>query len=445
MSAQVIGYLGENGVRDVRIPIGHLLDKWQGLRPLLVMVPVGGSDDEAYPVQYKLEGTDLVWQVSDADTAVAGTTKAAVRMVDDDGRVGMDEPFQVIISPNLSSGGEPPVVIKPWVDKLATLVPRAESAAERAENAAQNWESGTVPNALALDGKPPSYYLPVANLFINPDFAIAQAGYNSLHGNEYFCADRWNGTNDEISLSRNTGYITLTSTADYRQIYQKILVSDLVADAYTFAVTRRSASVASSLYLYGENANGNATAIRSVSMSRGDEWQTFVLNFTRAEVAQYTKIWCCIRNQATGAVDYKEPGLYPGTYTDKTLPPFVPPDPTLELMKCKYRYQKYRFATWAAMGSGFSSNVATAYLLFTPEVPLADDVNLSLSIPGNILYRVNGKTYNVDASTGTIINHTNMLLIQFTGLSIDSSDLNSAGFFINGGTSALSVEISAYL
>lgn len=194
-------------------------------------------------------------------------------------------------------------------------------------------KTDTVANADKLGGKEPEYYLPAVNLLDNSDFAIAQAGYNAMHGNEYFCADRWNRTNNEISLSRNAGYITLTSTADYRQIYQKVLVSDLVADAYTFAVKKRSASVSSSLYLYGENANGNATNIKSVSMGTGGEWQTFVLNFTRADVAQYTKIWCCIRNQAIGAVDYNEPVLYPGTYTADTLPPYVPTHPRVENLK----------------------------------------------------------------------------------------------------------------
>ena len=217
-------------------------------------------------------------------------------------------------------------------------------------------KTDTVANAEKLAGHPASYYLPVRNLLINPDFAIAQAGYNSLHGDAYFCADRWNGSNNEITLSKNVGYITLTSTADYRQIYQKILVSDLVSDEYTFAVTRRSASVASSLYLYGENANGNATSIKSVSMSKGDEWQTFVLNFTRAEVAQYTKIWCCIRNQATGAADYKEPGLYPGTYTAKTLPPYVPKGYAAELLACEVA-EKTSIFEWKHVGTAYAEAV----------------------------------------------------------------------------------------
>lgn len=335
MSAQVIGYLGENGVRDVRIPIGHLLDKWQGLRPLLVMVPVGGSDDEAYPVQYTLDGTDLVWHVSDADTAVAGTTKAAVRMVDDGGRVGMDEPFQVIISPNLSAGGEPPVVIKPWVDKLATLVPRAESAAERAENAAQNWEAGTAPNALALGDKAPEYYLPVQNLLVNPDFAIAQAGYGGWHGNVMYAADRWSSDADlQFAHDGNGLTIKNTGTTWYRSIRQKVLLKNPAGKTYTLAVT---CNTTNSIRLTMAKFESTSFIASSFYNGTGSD-SVFVLvakipsDYTERGVTVTLAPDCDSSGNNVNALQMR---LYEGEYTADSLPPFMPPDHTLELAKCQ--------------------------------------------------------------------------------------------------------------
>lgn len=382
MSAQVIGYLGENGVRDVRIPIGHLLDKWQGLRPSLVMVPVGGSDDEAYPVQYKLEGTDLVWQVSDADTAVAGTTKAAVRMVDDGGRVGMDEPFQVIISPNLSAGGEPPVVIKPWVDKLATLVPRAEAAAERAENAAQNWENGTAPNALALDGKPPSCYLPVQNLLVNPDFAIAQAGYGGLHGAEKYAADRW--MIDRAVCAKVTSGLSLAwngTESSNGYIVQKVFHAFETGKTYTIAAKiDGTISVFSFQYSDGIDKVGyHSDGKRFCRFLAENKSVTFYVTSTTPVIVQWA-------------------ALYEGTYTAETMPTHVPNKYAAELLECQ------RYCLVFETNDTYETILATGYTdssFARFEIDLAVPMRIdspSISIDSGIVFgvRYNGTYVQVD-------------------------------------------------
>lgn len=164
MNTQVIGYRGENGTRDVRIPIAHLLEQWPDLTPAMVMVPVGGSEDDAYLLSTTLDGTDLVWHVTDSDTIAAGTTKASVRMVGADGRVAMDEVFTVTISPNLSAGGEVPEGTQPWIDMLAIEVGKAQTAtqdandaaaaagdaAERAEEAAEVLENAPIPRSTSI-------------------------------------------------------------------------------------------------------------------------------------------------------------------------------------------------------------------------------------------------------------------------------------------------------
>lgn len=338
MSAQVIGYLGENGVRDVRIPIGHLLEKWQGLRPSLVMVPVGGSDDEAYPVQYTMDGTDLVWHVSDEDTAVAGTTKAAVRMVDDDGRVGMDEPFQVIISSNLSAGGEPPVVIKPWLDQLVVLVPRAEAAAGRAENAAgraenaaQNWENGTASNSNKLGDKSPEYYLPAVQLLDNPDFAIAQAGHGGMHGAMPYAADRWMMPWG-CSIAVLGGIKTLTATE--WTFVQQVLWADRRDDGktYTLAIELADGNVAVCSGTVPIDASSEVT-VAEVNIS-----SSVTLSIVKGSTKELN---ARITFSGSATISFKHLVMYPGTYTAETLPPFVPRPYAVELAECQWYYRDY--------------------------------------------------------------------------------------------------------
>lgn len=416
MSAQVIGYLGENGVRDVRIPIGHLLDKWQGLRPLLVMVPVGGSDDEAYPVQYTLDGTDLVWHVSDADTAVAGTTKAAVRMVDDGGRVGMDEPFQVIISQNLSAGGEPPVVVKPWVDKLATLVHRAEAAAERAENAAQNWESGTAPNALAFDGKPPSYYLPAVNLLDNPDFAIAQAGYpvwdqtnqkwtSGLHGTKLYAADRWVAEGlASASYSNQNGLTLKIVSGSVGRLIQRSPSDNIYGKPITAAVYLSDGSMIV------------ATGTHPASAPSSEEYfgQTTTTNmrlYLAALPAGLYDVHVWMRAGTMHTI--KAIVCYEGTYTADTLPPYVPPDPVNELLKCQRYY--YKIPAYFPIGAGYVVNIDTARILL--NLPVKMQANPSLPVDSSIVLVQNGGGKILTDIGAEVINNGVRLTLTTPGLS----------------------------
>lgn len=263
------------------------------------------------------------------------------------------------------------------------------------------------------------------NLLANSYFAkpVGQAGLGDdvYHGSDIYPADRWKEWT--VGTTHHFDPITGLTTSENCTFAQ--VVDVLLNKPYTIALGFSDGTVlAANGVLSTENSIsiGSSNGIARLYVSGGVTY--FSIGFCA------NCIWVA---------------LYEGSYTAETLPPYVPPDSAVDLMKCKYRYQKYRFATWAPIGSGFSSNVTTAYLFFTLEAPLAHDANISLKMTGNILYRVNGKTYNIDASTGTVLKHINMLAIQFPGLSIDSSDLNSAGFFINGGTSALTVEISADL
>ena len=158
MGAVFIGYRGENAVREIKIPVSHLTSEFPGMTVCMSMVPVGGSDDDAYLLDTTLEGDHLIWHVQAADVVASGTTKAAVRLVDGSGRVALDHPFEVFISSNIGASGEMPDVYIPWIDRLAAAAARAEEAAERADEAAGNFAAG-LDDKLDKGGYTPNMFL----------------------------------------------------------------------------------------------------------------------------------------------------------------------------------------------------------------------------------------------------------------------------------------------
>lgn len=148
MGAVFIGYRGENAVREIKIPVSHLTSEFPGMTVCMSMVPVGGSDDDAYLLDTTLDGDNLIWHVHAADVMASGTTKAAVRLVDGSGRVALDHPFEVFISANIGASGEMPEVYIPWIDRLAAAAARAEEAADGIDGAIADKldKSGHTPN-----------------------------------------------------------------------------------------------------------------------------------------------------------------------------------------------------------------------------------------------------------------------------------------------------------
>lgn len=344
MNTQVIGYVGENGTRDVQIPVGHLLEKWPDLSPSILMVPVGGADDDAYPVDSELVGSDLVWHVSAADTTVTGTTKASVRMTASDGRVALDEPFTVIVSQNLSVGGTPPSPVQPWVDKLAELAPRAEKAADdaakaanRANDAAQNWEKGTAANASKLGDKAPEYYLTPVNLLDNSNFAnpVAQAGLNGKHGAIRYICDRW--TAGATTAEQHEGYLRISTATRSNQIRQ-----NLSAALQGKEITVACRAVANKSFYVGlyYDANGTTQSI-AYSSTSGVNGVACKTGTVPADAINLRFNIYPAYVDGGGYADIYWAALYEGEYTAETLPPYVPKGYAVELAECQMRFHVY--------------------------------------------------------------------------------------------------------
>lgn len=113
-----LGRETETGVQEVRFDVSGWLEKWPGMRLSMLARTPGGN---VYPAVTAMEGTELVWRVSDADTAEPGT--GGVEIVGElDGVRKVSATVATRILPRLSGVmGEVPQASRPWVDKVLAV------------------------------------------------------------------------------------------------------------------------------------------------------------------------------------------------------------------------------------------------------------------------------------------------------------------------------------
>lgn len=143
------------------------------------------------------------------------------------------------------------------------------------------------------------------NLPDNPDFGVAQAGYGGAHGVVTYAADRWEIYNAgaEFSIQGEANKIILSVTSGAISIFQRVQKlpdGNFTCGFYTpdgpSFVELKTTSPDFDLFEFTVGAG-----------------QTVTLN---------------------GAF------LYSGSYTAKTLPPWVAPDPVVELAKCTFFFER---------------------------------------------------------------------------------------------------------
>ena len=185
------------------------------------------------------------------------------------------------------------------------------------------------------------------NLLDNPDFAIAQAGYNGYHGvNKYVC-DRWTTGNANVNLSGKT--LTYSAAISEGVPTSVVMLIQKIADSkrlqgknVTFAIKASGISVSSGNQLYMADSLFSAAGTgQNIAIQNGVN----VYNFTAAEsltTDAAVTMWLPVdtTNQITASITIDEIALYEGSYTSKTLPPWVAPDPVAELAKCVEYYEE---------------------------------------------------------------------------------------------------------
>lgn len=125
-------YLGrqtETGVTTIRIDCSEWLKMWPELGISLWVTPPGG--DAAYPAATHMDGDVMVWNISGADTAIAGSGKIELMGVADGLKKLSAATNTFIRETTTDVTVDTPEYIKPWVDQITDAAHRVESAIPR--------------------------------------------------------------------------------------------------------------------------------------------------------------------------------------------------------------------------------------------------------------------------------------------------------------------------
>lgn len=136
-----LGREGENNARRIIFSLIRC-EKLYGPGVAQLIVQRTG-ETTPYPVALTLEGSNVIWTVTAADTAIPGTKgKAELRYYVGD-TLAKSETWGTIVLDALGKPSEtPPEPQKDWVDQVLDAAKRAEDAAKRAEDAAASGGGG---------------------------------------------------------------------------------------------------------------------------------------------------------------------------------------------------------------------------------------------------------------------------------------------------------------
>ena len=220
---------------------------------------------------------------------------------------------------------------------------------------------------------------PRGNLLDNPNFAIAQAGYNGYHGAIKYVCDRWTTGNANVNLSGKT--LTYSASISEGVPTSVILLVQKIGDSkrlqgknVTFAIKASGISVSSGEQFYMADSLFSAAGTgKNVAIQNGVN----VYNFTAAEsltTEAAIVVWLPVAttDTLTANITIDEIAVYIGNYTPKTLPPWEIPTYMTELVKCLGRYQimylsLFAQSTYQAYTPRFNTLVA---MMGTPTVTL---------------------------------------------------------------------------
>ena len=128
-----IGRETETGVTDIRIDCTDWLEKWPGMAISAMYRPPNG---EPYIVLTEMIGNSLVWHVSDADTAAAGTGRLELTGIAE-GKRKLSALVDVQVARRLEGAAGPmPEAAKPWADEVMAAAATVEQSAKEAKAAA---------------------------------------------------------------------------------------------------------------------------------------------------------------------------------------------------------------------------------------------------------------------------------------------------------------------
>lgn len=149
----LIGRQTENGVNEIEIDVSEWLEHWPGMNISIMHTRPG--ETYAYPAATHMNGSHIVWEISNADTAIHGLGTAEIMGILD-GKKKLSRIVQTHISKTTTATtSDIPEAAKPWVDGVLDAAHRAEEAAneikgmnvevqtlEPGTQATAEWDSG---------------------------------------------------------------------------------------------------------------------------------------------------------------------------------------------------------------------------------------------------------------------------------------------------------------
>ncbi len=127
-----LGHQGENEAQ--RIVWRGLADSWARLygEGVFALTVLREGDSVPYPASLKSENGDVIWTLSNADTAKAGEGMAELTYTVG-GAIAKSRTWRTAVEPSLSANGttEPPAAYQSWVDEVLQAAADAETAVSK--------------------------------------------------------------------------------------------------------------------------------------------------------------------------------------------------------------------------------------------------------------------------------------------------------------------------
>ena len=127
-----LGHQGENEAQ--RIVWRGLADSWARLygEGVFALTVLREGDSAPYPASLKSENGDVIWTLSNADTAKAGEGMAELTYTVG-GAIAKSRTWRTVVEPSLSANGttEPPAAYQSWVDEILQAAADAETAVSK--------------------------------------------------------------------------------------------------------------------------------------------------------------------------------------------------------------------------------------------------------------------------------------------------------------------------
>ena len=154
-----LGRQGENKAQRIVWP--GIADSWARLygEGVFALTVLREGDSAPYPASLKSENGDVIWTLSNADTARAGEGMAELTYTVG-GAIAKSRTWRTVVEPSLSANGttEPPEAYQSWVDEVLSAAAGVESAVSKmpyVDSATGNWfKWDAEKNAFADTGVP---------------------------------------------------------------------------------------------------------------------------------------------------------------------------------------------------------------------------------------------------------------------------------------------------